>query len=110
MLISEIINEGYQADLLTAVQDLLVSHMANDKKDIPTRDFQNELAKHGFVTTLDELVKAINDSGYASSIDKEVIKPKDELPNDIDTDEQEPSVDVGKMAGDQAMKDIKAEL
>ena len=29
---------------------------------------------------------------------------------DVDTDEQEPSVDVGKMAGDQALSDIKAEL
>ena len=110
MLIREIVTEGYQADLLTAVQDLLISYMADDTKDIPTEDFQSQLAKHGFVTTTDELIKAINDSGYASSIDKDVIKPKDQLPGDIDTDEPEPSVDVAKMAGDQAMKDIKAEL
>ena len=84
--------------------------MADDAKDIPTEDFQSQLAKHGFVTTTDELIKAINDSGYASSKDKDVIKPKDQLPGDIDTDEPEPSVDVAKMAGDQAMKDIKAEL
>ena len=110
MLIREIVTEGYQADLLTAVQDLLTSYMADDAKDIPTEDFQSQLAKHGFVTTTDELIKAINDSGYASSIDKDVIKPKDQLPGEIDTEVDDPSVDVGKMAGDQAMKDIKAEL
>ena len=110
MLIREIVTEGYQADLLTAVQDLLTSYMADDAKDIPTEDFQSQLAKHGFVTTTDELIKAINDSGYASSIDKDVIKPKDQLPGDVDTEVEDPSVDVGKMAGDQAMKDIKAEL
>ncbi len=32
------------------------------------------------------------------------------MPADVDTGEEEPSVDVGKMAGDQAMKDIKSEL
>ena len=60
MLIREIVTEGYQADLLTAVQDLLTSYMADDAKDIPTEDFQSQLAKHGFVTTTDELIKAIN--------------------------------------------------
>lgn len=110
MLIREIVLEGYQADILTAVQDLLTNHMADDAKKIPTEQFQSELSKQGFVTTTDELIKAVNDSGYASSIDKDFIKPKDQLPGDIDTDEQDPSVDVGKMAGDQAMKDIKAEL
>jgi len=110
MLIREIVTEGYEADLLTAVQDLLTSYMANDERDISTNDFKSKLAKHGFVTTTDELIKAINDSGYASSIDKDVIKPKDQLPGDVDTEVDDPSVDVGKMAGDQAMKDIKAEL
>tara|TARA_B100001057_G_C22842725_1_gene947745 strand:+ start:2023 stop:2358 length:336 start_codon:yes stop_codon:yes gene_type:complete len=111
MLIREIVTEGYATDLLTAVQDLLTAYMANDEnEDISTEQFQNELAKHGFVTTTDELIKAINDSGYASSIDKDVIRPKDQLPGDVDTEVDDPSVDVGKMAGDQAMKDIKAEL
>ena len=78
MLIREIVLEGYQADILTAVQDLLTNHMADDAKKIPTEQFQSELSKQGFVTTTDELIKAVNDSGYASSIDKDFIKPKDQ--------------------------------
>ena len=45
-----------------------------------------------------------------SSVDKDVIKLKGELPADINTDVEDPSVDVGAMAGDQAMQDIKSEL
>ena len=77
MLIREIVLEGYQSDILTAVQDLLTNHMADDAKKIPTEQFQSELSKQGFVTTTDELIKAVNDSGYASSIDKDFIKPKE---------------------------------
>ena len=109
MLIRDIIREGYEADLIQKVQDILVMKM-DSGESLPTEEFKNILKDEGFIATTDEIIKAVNDSGYASSIDKEQIKLKNQMPADIDTDEQEPSVDVGKMAGDQALSDIKAEL
>jgi len=109
MLIRDIIREGYEADLIQKVQDILVMKM-DSGESLPTEEFKNILKDEGFIATTDEIIKAVNDSGYASSIDKEQIKLKNQMPADIDTDEQEPSVDVGKMAGNQAIKDIKSEL
>ena len=109
MLIRDIIREGYEADLIQKVQDILVMRM-DSGESLPTEEFKNILKDEGFIATTDEIIKAVNDSGYASSIDKEQIKLKNQMPADIDTDEQEPSVDVGKMAGNQAIKDIKSEL
>jgi len=109
MLIRDIIREGYEADLISKVQDILVMKM-DSGDSLSTEEFQNLLKDEGYIATIDEIIKAVNDSGYASSIDKEQIKLKNQMPADIDTDEQEPSVDVGKMAGDQALSDIKAEL
>jgi hypothetical protein len=109
MLIRDIIREGYEADLIQKVQDILVMRMDSDES-LSTEEFKQLLSDEGYVATTDEIIKAVNDSGYASSIDKELIKLKNQMSADVDTDEQEPSVDVGKMAGDQALSDIKAEL
>jgi len=110
MLISEVIlKEGYFSDLIVAVQDLLVRIQVDDKKEIPTEEFKSLLANNGYVVSTDELIQAVDQSGFASSVDREKIVPKDELPADVETD-AEPNVDVGAMAGDQAMQDIKAEL
>ena len=109
MLIRDIIREGYEADLIQKVQDILVMKM-DSGESLPTEEFKNILKDEGFIATTDEIIKAVNDSGYASSIDKEQIKLKNQMPADIDTDEEEPSVDVSKMAGDQALSDIKSEL
>lgn len=109
MLIRDIIREGYEADLIQKVQDILVMRMDSDES-LSTEEFKQLLSDEGYVATTDEIIKAVNDSGYASSTDKELIKLKNQMSADVDTDEQEPSVDVGKMAGDQALSDIKAEL
>ena len=53
--------------------------------------------------------QAVDQSGFASSVDSTDIVPASELGKDVDT-EVDPSVDVSKLAGDQAMSDIKAEL
>ena len=110
MLIRDIIREGYESDLIQKVQDILVMKMDDSDEILSTEEFKSILKDEGFIATTDEIIKAVNDSGYASSIDKDQIKLKNQMPADIDTDEQEPSVDVGKMAGDQALSDIKAEL
>jgi hypothetical protein len=110
MLISEIIlREGYYNELLATVQDILIRAISKGIKEIPTDRFKQILAKQGYVSTTDEIIQAVDQSGYASSVDAAKIVPKGELPADMDTD-AEPSVDVGKMAGKQAMKNIKSEL
>jgi len=109
MLIRDIITESYQDDLLSAVQDLLAVVSSKDIQKISTEKFKNILAKQGFVASTDEIIQAVDMSGFASSVNDVEIIPGDELSGDVDTD-SEPSVDVGKMAGNQALSDIKSEL
>jgi hypothetical protein len=110
MLINEVVvKESYFSDLIVATQDLLVRIAATDVKEIPTEKFKNLLAKAGFIATTSEVIQAVDQSGFANSVDKEKIVPIDELPDTVST-EVEPSVDVGAMAGNQAMQDINAEL
>jgi hypothetical protein len=108
MLIKDI-TESYNDDLLSAVQDLLAVISSKNLKKIKTDKFKNILAKQGYVASTEEIIQAVDSSGFASSVDDQEIIPNSELSGDIDTD-AEPSVNVGKMAGNQAMKDIKADL
>ncbi|MBM37803.1 MAG: hypothetical protein CMO97_01905 [Woeseia sp.] len=113
MLINEVIqpiNETYYEDLIVAIQNELARVVTKGEKEIDTEELQYLLSQQNFDLDIDDLIKAVDDSGFASSQDKDVIVPKGELPADIDTDVDDPSVDVGNMAGDQAMKDIKSEL
>jgi|TARA_B110000977_G_C10915511_1_gene430977 hypothetical protein len=111
MLIREVIlSEGYFSELITTVQDLLVRVAAKDIKEVSTEKFRKVLAKQGFITTIDELITAIDQSGYASSVDKDKIVPNNQLPDTVSTGEEEDEVDVAGMAGDQAIADIKSEL
>ena len=114
MLINEVVlkekNTDYEAGLLSKIQDVLTVAMSRDIKKVSTKKFLKILDSNGYTDlTMDQLKLAVNKSGFANSIDDNVIVPKDELGADIDT-EVEPTVDVGAMAGDQAMSDIKAEL
>lgn len=110
MLIRDIIlNEGYYSELIVAVQDLLARFKAKDIKEISTEKFKSLLAKQGFVTSTDELIQAVDKSGFASSVDSEKIVPSGELPADMNTDAEQ-TTDIGNLAGNQAMKDVKADL
>lgn len=110
MLIKDIIlSESYSGELIDAVKRLLVQVMSDDVESVPTDEFKSMLAQQGFIVSTEELITAVDASGFASSVDKTEIVPKTELPGDMDTD-AEPTVDVGAMAGDQAMGDINAEL
>ena len=109
MLIRDIITESYNDDLLSAVQDLLAIISSKDLKKIKTPHFKKLLAKQGFVASTDEIIQAVDTSGFASSVNDEEIIPMGNLSGDIDTD-SDPGIDVSKMAGNQAMKDIKADL
>ena len=115
MLINEVIavvekDEDFEAGLLAKVQDILTVAMSRDIEKVSTKKFLKILDSNGYRDlTMDQLKLAVNTSGFANSIDDDIIVPKDELGADIDT-EEDPSVDVGAMAGDQALSDIKAEL
>lgn len=102
------VKESYYDDLIVAVQDLLVRIMNKGLTEISTDRFKSLLAKQGYVTTTDELIAAVNDTGFVTSVDSEKIVPKGELPDNMKN--AEPTVDVGNMAGNQAMQDIKADL
>lgn len=103
-------------DLVAAVQDILSMAMADDITKIPTVTVQDMLRRSGYNVSTDELILALDQSGFTSSQDKKMITTKDEIPPDVvqsDYDAREPDdgtdsgVDVEKIASDQAMKDIK---
>lgn len=111
MLIREIIlRESYADDLVEIVQDVIVMLMNKNVEEISTEEFKRLMAKQGFVMSTDELIAAVDQSGFASSVDSNKIIPVNELPDDLQPDSEQEPVDVGKMAGSQAMKDIKSEL
>jgi hypothetical protein len=108
MLINEIVLvEEYYSDLILAVQDLMTRYMSKDIKEISTEKFRQRLAKQGYVTTISELIQAVDQSGFAVSVDAEKIVPQGQLPAAMTNDSE---TDVGDMAGNQAMQDIKADL
>ena len=108
MRLHELLQESYNDELISAVSDLLSIAMAKDIKKISMKKFEEVLAKQGYPASVDEIIQAVDQSGFASSVNKVEIVPISEL--GIDVDDQEPSVDVGGMAGDQAMSDIKSEI
>ena len=116
MLINEVISvtekdQSFNTGLLAKVQDIITVAMNRDIKKISTKKLLKILDANGYRDlSMDQLKLVVQTSGFANSIDDDVIVPKDELGADIDTDVDEPSVDVGNMAGDQALADIKAEL
>jgi hypothetical protein len=108
MLIRDIIlHENYHSELITAVQDLITRFMAKNATQISTEKFKQLLAKQGFVTSTEELIQAVDTSGFATSVDKDKIIPNNQLP---DSPAGDTGTDVGKLAGNQAIKDIKADI
>jgi len=103
-----------QDELVQAVSDIMSMAMADDIGKIPTATVQDMLRKSGYNVSTDELILALDQSGFTSSQDKKMITTKDEIPPDVaqsdydaSPDTPDTGVDVDKMAGDQAMKDIK---
>lgn len=109
MLIREILAESYDDELEHTIKDLIALAMTQDLKSIKMDNFQQALSDQGYELDVEQIVQAVDKSGFASSVDKDEIIPKDQLSKDVSTDD-EPSVDVSAMAGDQALSDIKSEL
>jgi hypothetical protein len=103
------VREGYYNELIITVQDLLIMAASRGVRQLSMEKFKSLLAKQGYVSTVEEIIQAVDQSGYASSVDRDKIVPLSELPDTTDTD-AEPSVDVANLAGNQALKDIKQDL
>ena len=73
--------EAYYDDLQVAIMDRLTQYLGKEVNDIPTDEFRMALADDGFMLSFEEM--------------KEFA---------------EPEVDVGDMAGDQALSAVKDEL
>tara|TARA_Y100001937_G_C7023774_1_gene286750 strand:- start:359 stop:676 length:318 start_codon:yes stop_codon:yes gene_type:complete len=105
MLIKDVIVEGRQTELIGAIQDLLAQAMTEKIKVIDTEKFKIALAKQGHVADIDEITLAVDKSkDWITSVDKDKIVPKN---SSADLDQPEPK-DISKMAGNQALSDIKA--
>ena len=108
MLIREVVlTESYVDELVTAVEDLITMITAKDISKVKTTKFKGLLNKHyGFDVSNDALFQAIEQSGFANGYDDEYINVG-AMPDDV---AMAAVPDVGDVAGDQAMQDIKAEL
>ena len=104
--------ELYFDDLQLAISDRIAQQVGSDVSEIPTEEFRKSLADDGFLMSTDELVKALNDMDVVSSADENSIVPNGKIQNDtVEPDaEQDDAVDVGAMANDQALGDVKTDL
>tara|TARA_B100002019_G_C21273807_1_gene603947 strand:+ start:683 stop:1039 length:357 start_codon:yes stop_codon:yes gene_type:complete len=107
--------ELYFDDLKVAIKDRLAQAVGGEVNEIPTEAFRQFLADDGFLMSMDELLKVLNDMDVIANADENSITPKGKIPNDMAEPETadpeaEPEVDVGGMAGDQAMADVKSDL
>lgn len=114
MRLSQILSEeqGYTEDLTDTIQDIVVRLMTQDKNSVDTGEFLHMLAKEGYVVTTDELISILGKPdmmNFISSVDSNEIAFSNQLGNNIDT-APEMGVDIGAMAGDQAMADVNSEL
>lgn len=96
-------------DLIFAVQDMLSVMMADDIKEVSTQEFSDALAKQGYNVSTEELIAAVDASGFASSVNADTITPKNELPPDMVGD-KEALPDTSNMASDAAMDAIEDDL
>jgi len=117
MLINEIIQynfltaESVGEELAANMKDLLSLYKSQGINEIDTEKFCNRLKTvYGHDEPIEVLTQALQDIGeeteWISSATDQSIK----INTDIETDTEEPTVDVGDLAQDAAMKGIKSEL
>lgn len=109
MIIRDIVLvESYVDDLVNAVEDLITMLTASNINKVKTEKFKGMLNKHyGFdVDSNDMLFQAIEQSGFANGYDDDYINVG-AMPDDVN---MTMPADVGDIASDQAMKDVKADL
>lgn len=117
MLISEIIQSNFLTiesvgeELAANIKDLLSLYKSEEIAEIDTEKFCLRLKNvYGHDEPLEVITQALQDIGeetdWISSANEQSIK----IDTDIETDTEEPTVDVGNLAQDAAMKGIKSEL
>ena len=117
MLINEIVQykflttESVGEELAANMKDLLGMYKAEGIDEIDTEKFCQRLKNvYGHDEPLEVITMALQDIGeeteWISSATEQSIK----IDTEIETDTEQPTVDVGDLAQDAAMKGIKSEL
>lgn len=102
------LKEGFYSDLIVTVQDLLLMAMSRGDTEISTEEFKRRLAREGFRITTDQLVQAVDQSNFATSVDRDKIVPKSQLPDQLKAASPEDAASkVSDLAQQQASKDLK---
>lgn len=102
------LKEGYFSDLIVTVQDLLLMSISRGETDISTEEFKRRLAREGFRITTDQVIQAVDQSNFATSVDRDKIVPKSQLPDELKAAGPEDSeARVDQLAQQQAAKDLK---
>ena len=71
MLINEVIQsltESYYEDLMVAIQDIL-TNLPEEQDSIPTEELRYRLSELGFDESIERLIRAVEESGFALSGD-----------------------------------------
>lgn len=102
------LKEAYFSDLIVAVQDLMLLAIRRGETEIPTEQFRQNLARTGFRLTLKQVIQAVDNSNFASSVDQDKIVPKSMVPSELQAAGPEDSgAKVSDLAASQAKKDLK---
>lgn len=82
--------------------------ISRGETDIPTDKFQRLLSREGFRVTTDQLIQAVDQSNFATSVDRDKIVLKNQLPDELKAAAPEDSeARVDQLAQQQAAKDLK---
>lgn len=102
------LKEGYFSDLIVTVQDLLLMAMSRGDTEISTEEFKRRLAREGYRITTDQVIQAVDQSNFATSVDRDKIVPKSQLPDELKAASPEDAASkVSDLAQQQASKDLK---
>jgi hypothetical protein len=113
MLIRDIITESYEDELTSAVQDLLSLYMNKGVESIPTEVFRSKMESQGYAMSTEQVIAAVDASGYANSVDAETIVPGNQLPDlesGPDADDPESAEDENTVQQMSDKQDVKSEL
>ena len=102
------IREGFFSGLITAVQDRLLLRIRGGETEIPTEDLRQELANDGYNISINQLIQAVDSSNFATSVNRDKIIPKGELPQELQAAGPESSEEkVDDLASREAKKSLK---
>jgi len=104
MRLVELYESSTTDEIRLAIDDIMSMMLSKGVKEMATDRFLSLLGKRGFILSPEELIQAADSSQMVTSVDREKITTSDQM--DVDQSVEAP-VDVGDMAADQAMKDIK---